>query len=177
MRNGRDAAIATLALALAAIGGPGARADDDGGSEPGASTKADGIAALQDLLADSGLKYEWNDEKSFATMTFSGSKNESSTFVVYAYVPDKKGYYIKLFMTLIDKPDNHRFSPALLREAMKYNSGLWLLRVSYDEPKGDIDASVGFDREGLTAKVFRDYVQHLVNTGEELAGELKAFVE
>lgn len=176
MRCGRDAAIVALVLALATAVGPAARADEDGGSLPVKSTQADGIAALKQFLAESGLKYEWNEKDSFATITFSGIEH-ASTNIVYAYVPDKKGFYIKLFMTLIDKPDKHRFSPAMLREAMKYISGLWLLRVSYDENKGDIDASVGFDREGMTPKVFTDYVMHLVNTGDELAGELKPYVE
>lgn len=176
MRDGRDAVIVALALALTVVARPPARAEEDGGSLPVKSTQAEGIAALKQFLAESGLKYEWNDEQSFATITFSGVEH-AATNVVFAYVPDKKGYYIKLFMTLIDKPDKHRFSQAMLREAMKYNSGLWLLRVSYDENKGDIDASVGFDRENMTPKVFKDYVLHLVNTGDELAGELKAYVE
>jgi len=79
-------------------------------------------------------------------------------------------------MTLIDKPDKHRFSRAMLCEAMNYNSGLWPLRVSYDENKGAIDASVGFGCEGMTPKVFNDYAMHLVNT-DELAGLVKPYVD
>ena len=103
--------------------------------------------------------------------------DHASSSNVYVYVPDDNGFYIKMFFTLIDKPKDHRFSPAMLREAMKLNSGLWLLRLSFDESEGDIDAAIGFDREGVSPQVLKDYVFHLVNTGDEIAKELKQYLE
>lgn len=168
--------LAAVALMLAAVGHgglPSAAADEQADA---AKRKQAGIKALRKLVEESGLKYEWSSEHSGARIGFSDLEYLDGD-TVFAGIPDDNGYYIKMFITVVDKPKEHRFPAAALRESMRLNGRLWLVQLSLDEPQGDIDASIGFDREGVSPQIFKDYVMHLVNTSEDIAKQLKDFVD
>lgn len=161
--------LAALALSLSAVSVPSrARAGDE--------QKGPGAAQLKQLLEDSELKFTWNEEKKIGVVRFSDLEN-SDTKAVLVYVPDKGGYYAKISLTIIDKEEDFKFPVALIREAMETNGQLYLVKISIDPDNGDVDTTIGFDMEGLTAKVFKDYVMHLANTGDGIAKKLKEYLE
>lgn len=173
--RGARAGLAVAAMVAALVTGPRTLSADVSNTSGTASSGGPGVPGLEKLLDESGLKYSWNDKHTVARINFSDIKN-ADVHTVIAFVPDEKGYYVKLLLTLIDKPEGYKFPPALLKDAMGMNDRMWLMRVGLDEKNGDIDAIIGIDQENLTGKLLKDYVLHLANTGDDVAKTLKEYI-
>lgn len=137
-----------------------------------AAVPAAGVDRLKSLLNDSGLKYTWDDSGGFAKIPFSDIES-MDTKAVFAYVSDKEGEWAKVRITVLDAEKAAHFPATVVRRAMALNRQYWLVQFAYDEKWGDIDAAIGMRMEVLTGKLLKDYIKHLVSTGEQAAKDLK----
>lgn len=132
-----------------------------------------GASGVKRLLDGSKLKFTWDAENKIGRIKFSDIANADSKAVVIYANDDTKGYFVRIVLTLIDKPNGEEFPLEFLKYCMMRNSKLTTIKISYDQKYGDIDAVIGVDMSDLPAKIFKDYVMALANVGDDLAKELK----
>jgi hypothetical protein len=121
---------------------------------------------LASLLQQTGLNYSPMAGVADAwVLNFNGDGGK--TLKEYVTYNDEGKQYALIFITVVDGPEHHVFSPALLTEAMELNNALPGAKFVYDEDHGDIDCQTEVPLATATAATLRQALNRVATVASD----------